>query len=174
MSDLTELFAVNSGQVLDFFLEHLEEYRIVSKMDHEETLYVARILARYAQISRSDENIATPAASLEDILNNFILKKRTTAGTVILQNPYMLEIAGSQTLILVGFLRDQLKGTYNLEWYDNLGSTFFAKASCLTKKKGKAKLLGQVAEHFPIWAYSCNSVNRAIRDEQQSLKLDIN
>ena len=172
MGDLTELLAVDARQALMFFYGYLEE-DVVRTVSQAETLYVASILAHYAQTSRSDTSCMPPAASLYEILDNFVLPGLTEKGDFGLQDPEILETAGSQTLLLVGFFRDQLKKTrHNLRYYDSLGSSFFVRASEHRPGEKKARMLRQVGEHFPLWSASCRNISRVIRDERYLLKLD--
>ena len=67
MSDLTELFAVDSKQVLMFFFGYLEN-GIVLGATQAETLYVASILAHYALTSRTDTSCMPPAGNLHEVL----------------------------------------------------------------------------------------------------------
>ncbi len=171
MGDLTELFAVDSKQALMFFFERLKD-GVSLGATQAEALYVASILAHYAQTSRSDTTCMPPAANLYDVLDNFVLPGLTAQGFSGLQDPEILETAGSQTLLLVGFFRDQMKRKHNLEWYDEIGSGFFGRASDRLRHGKKANLLRQVAQHFPMWAISCNNMSRTLREERYLLKLD--
>ncbi|MFZ1019454.1 MAG: hypothetical protein WAN61_00475 [Minisyncoccia bacterium] len=110
-------------------------------------------------------------ASWGEFQDTFVLPGLTAEGASGLQDPEILEIAGSQTLLLVGFFRDQMKKTHNLRWYDHLGSSFFARASDRLEGRKKAHLLWQVAGNFPFWARSCRNVSRTLGDERYLLKL---
>jgi hypothetical protein len=167
----TELFAVDSKQALTFFFERLKD-GVNLGATQAEALYVAGILAHYAQTSRSDTTCMPPASNLHEVLDNFVLPGLTADGYSGLQDPEILEAAGSQTLLLVGFFRDQMRRRYNLEWYDEIGSGFFARASDRLQHGKKANLLRQVAQHFPMWAVSCNNMSRTLREERYLLKLD--
>ncbi len=170
MGDLTELLEVNSKQALMFFFGYLEN-EVVSTVTREEMLYVAGILAHYAQTSRNDTSCMPPAGSLYEILDTFVLPGLTAEGLSGLQDPEILEVGGSQTLLLVGFFRDQMKKNHNLGWYDHLGSSFFARASDRLQGRKKSHLLQKVAGNFPLWARSCRNVSRTMRDERYLIKL---
>ena len=97
MGDLTELLAVDAKQALMFFYGYLEN-GVVLGASQAETLYVASILAHYAQTSRSDTTCMPPAGNLYEVLDNFVLPGLSAEGFSGLQDPEILEVAGSQTL----------------------------------------------------------------------------
>ena len=41
----------------------------------------------------------------------------------------MMEIAGTQCLLLAGFFEDQMRRRHNIRWYAELGSGFFGRAA---------------------------------------------
>ena len=172
LSDFSELFEVSSEQVLRFFFEHLGNEVASTGVAQIETLYVASILAHYAMTSRDDPRFMATSGSLYDILDTFVLSELTEEGNPGLKDPEILETAGSQTLLLVGFFRDQMKRKHNLGMYDNLGRSFFRRASNRFKEKRKVDLLRRVARHFPFWAMNCRNMSRNLRDERYALKLN--
>ncbi len=163
------LLGVNAEQTLKFFFGYLRSGTVLGATQAE-TLYVAGILAYYAQMSRSDP-LMSPSGSLYEVLDNFVLPGLTPEGAPGLQDPRILEVAGSQTLLLVGFFRDQMKKRHNLEWYDQLGSGFFGRASERLREKKKADLLRLVAQHFSMWAVICCNMSRTLREERYLLKI---
>lgn len=169
MSDFAELLAVNSDQTLRFFAENLEDEN--KGASQAEIVYVAGILAHYAQTSRNTDFFMPPATSLYEILDNFVLPGLTPEGAVLMQDPGLLELAGSQTLLLTGFFRDQMQKKHNVKWYEYLGRGFFEKASDGLIGRNKAHLLGQVALHFSLWAISCYKVSRKLREKRYLLTL---
>ncbi|MDR3519496.1 MAG: hypothetical protein P4L63_01240 [Candidatus Pacebacteria bacterium] len=166
MSDLRELLAVGSAQTMQFFYNHLRNNAPVG-MGREETLYIASILAHYAQTSRFEEDTMGPAVSLCEILDNFVIPT-LTENFYGAPDPEILEIAGSQTLLLVGFFRDQVRNTrrHNIRWYDQIGKGFFLRASAYSKEETKSAMLWDVSQHFPVWTYSCQRASRAMREER--------
>ncbi len=170
MSDFSELLDVNSKQAICFFYESLLE-EVPTNIPATETLYVASILAHYAQTSRSDPSHMSPSGSLFEILDNFVLIELVDEGTA-LRDPGILETAGSQTLLLAGFFRDQMKKVHNVRWYDELGKGFFSRASSSVGEKKKAILLRSVAENFPVWTSSCQKLSRNFRERPYLLKLN--
>jgi hypothetical protein len=172
MSDFTELYGVDSHGALMFFFEHLwDEITLrATRVTREETLYVSSILAHYAQTSRSDPEYMSPSGSLYDLLDTFVLPGLTAEGFSGLHDPEILEIAGSHTLLLVGFFRDQINRRHNLDWYDQIG-TGFIRASDSFKDRDKANLLRQVGGHFPTLALSCRNMSRTLREKRYLLRL---
>lgn len=171
MSDFTELFGVNSDQVLKFFFDRLKEEVISRNVSGVETLYVASILAHYAQTPcrRDTPDTATPR-SLYDVLDSFVLPGLTREGFLRMRDSNTLEVAGSQTLLLAGFFRDQAERRLNPNWYDHVGRAFFERASEHARERKRAELLAQVARHFPVWTISCRNMSRTIREERYLLK----
>lgn len=170
MGDMSELFGVSSEQAFWFFFERLEE-RTSGMASQPETMYVASVLAHYAQTSRFEPGYMSPSGSLYDILDTFVLPGFTAEGSVGLQDPEILEVAGSHSLLLLGFFRDQMKKRHNLRWYDSLGSSFFSRAGSRTKESGKAQLLQQVGSHFVFWTTTCRNMSRTLREERYLLRL---
>lgn len=173
MSDFTELFGVNSAQTLKFFFDRLKEEVISEDVSEIEMLYVSKVLAHYAQ-TPTDTNRDTPdkstPRSLYDVLDSFVLPGLTTEGFLKLRDSNTLEVAGSQTLLLAGFFRDQAEKRLNLKWYDQVGCSFFERASEHAKERKRSELLAQVARHFPVWTISCRNMSRTLREERYLLK----
>ena len=174
MSDqyLRELLAVSEKDALTFFVGHLQD-EVVSRVTQTqaETFYVASILAHHAIVSRGNSEYMSTSGSLREILDTFVLPGLDTERSAGLQDPEILEVAGSQTLLLVGFFRDQMRKKHNLRWYANLGSSFFQRAGDGLRHGDKSDLLLQVGENFELWAQSCYQVSRTLRYDPYLLKL---
>lgn len=154
MSDLQELFGVDSDQALRFFIDTLREETLPAGIVEDETFYVASVLAHYAQ---------TPSpGSLTEVFENFFLPS-ISAELPVLTDPEILEVAGSQTLLLAGFFRDQIGRRHNARWYDQMGQTFYIRASDFSQGGRKKLLLQRMAEHFPVWAQTCSGLSRNLR-----------
>jgi len=166
------MFGVNSKQAFDFFLRYLCEEVVSKNVSEMETLYVASVMAHYAQTSRHEAMSMSPSGSLYDILDTFVLPGFTAEGAAGLQDPEILEVAGSHTLLLVGFFRDQMKRQHNLGWYVRLGQSFFDRAGSRLKAEKKAGLLRSVALNFPLWATACSNMSRTLREERFLLKFE--
>lgn len=170
MNDFAALYGVDSHGALKFFFENLRE-EISSEITEDETLYVSSILAHHAVTSRYDPDFMSPSGSLYDLFDTFVLPGLTAEGFSGLHDPEILEVAGSHTLLLVGFFRDQMNKRHNLEWYDQIGSGFFVRSSNLFKDRNRASLLRQVALHFPTLALSCRNMSRTLRDRRYLLRV---
>jgi hypothetical protein len=172
MSNLKEYLAVNSTQTYKFFYNHLRS-KVPPRITDAETEYIAGILAHYAQTSRFDTRSMGPAANLFEILDTFVIPELREEGSVFRHDSEMLEIAGAQTLLLVGFFRDQMAHTKNnLKWYDSLGQGFFLKASAYATDESRAMFLWTVSDKFPIWISSCLKASRAMREDRYLLRLN--
>ena len=95
---LLELLAVDSDEAFNFFLSGLRE--VTGKRPDNEMVYVASVLAHYSQTSRCDNNFMPSLADLSEVFDNFFL--------INTDDPYILEIGGSQIILLAGFFRDQM------------------------------------------------------------------
>ena len=161
MSDLTELFEVNSDQVLRFFFTSLKEENLPRNVTDTEVAYVAKILARYAQTSCKTG--ASTSRTLSDIFDKFVLPISPNQKFTRLTDPKVLETAGSQILFWVGFFRDQMYRKHNVTLYDQLGQLFYDQASNGSKGE-KKETLRSVANNFPIWTMTCNALSKTLRD----------
>ncbi|MEX2052477.1 MAG: hypothetical protein WD991_02170 [Candidatus Paceibacterota bacterium] len=174
MSEYTELYGFTSDQTISFFAGRLRE-EVSDKQSSEaesseaEMVYVASILAHFAQTSRSDATYMSSPGSLCDVFDAFVFRG---SDEVLVQDPEILEIAGTHVLFLAGFFRDQMQKKHNLEWYDFIGGSFFGGASARLQKEKRAALLRGVAANFNFWAVSCRNLSRTLRDERYLLRLD--
>ena len=162
MSDFTEFFKVNSEQAMRFFFNSLKDENLPGNVATIEVVYVASVLANYTQTSRYDSAVSTPA-TLSEVFDMFVLHGFSGQQSLGLIDAEDLEIAGSQTLLLAGFFRDQMRKRHNVEWYDQLGQSFYSRASNSSKGK-KKEVLHLIASHFPIWIITCNNMSRTFRD----------
>lgn len=168
MSDFAELFGVNTEQNLRFFIESLQEVPLPNGASDDELFYVASVLAHYAIVSRFDQAYLS-LGSLSEILDTFVLGGLLRPEPLITSDAEILEIAGSHTLLLVGFFRDQMRRRHNVGWFDELGQSFYDKASDGSLGKKRA-VLQRVAGHFPSWALTCNAMRRRFRDNYYVLR----
>jgi hypothetical protein len=163
MSDLQELFGVNSEQVLKFFIDSLREEVLPTGIIDDELFYVASVLAHYAQTPRYDSGPIT-AGSLSEVFDVFVLRGMLGLESPGLTDPELLEIAGSQALLFAGVFRDQMRRRHNVAWYDRLGQSFYNRASDYSPGRRKKEVLQRIATHFPVWAQTCNEMSRRLRD----------
>jgi hypothetical protein len=158
MSEFGELLGVNTEQNLRFFIESLREEPLPQGASDDELFYVASVLAHYALVSRFDREYLS-FGSPSEILDTFVLQGLLRQESHIAADSEMLEIAGSHTLLLVGFFRDQMQRRHNVRWYDQLGQSFYDKASDGSRGRKRA-VLQSIAGHFPSWAQTCNTMRR--------------
>ncbi len=163
----------NSEQTLDFFAERLEAQVLPSDTMRGEMMYVASVLAHYAQTSVQDPTWMVPSGSLYEILDKFVLIPGLEEDEVHgITDPLILEVAGSHILLLAGFFRDQMKKKHDLRLYDALGASFFHKASMATRQENKSELMRRVGRHFPLWVRSCQQVAQVLREDRYILRFD--
>lgn len=161
-----DLLGVDSLATLDFFHTSLKEESADARVSQAETLYVASILASYAQTSRYDAVSLPPFASLSDVFDMFVMRKDA------MSDPELLEIAGAQSLLLAGFFRDQARARHNVEWYDQLGTSFYERATHYADDRDRSELFGRLAVTFPLWTGICNRVSRTLQERRFLLRLD--
>jgi len=155
-----ELFGVDSNIAINFFVSGLEE--VADTKSRDEMIYVASILAHYAQTSRCDISSMPVLANLSEVHDEFVL--------VQINDPEILEIGGSQTLLFAGFFRDQMSLRHNVNWFDSLGQSFYSRASVSSREAKKRELLEKMAESFPVWAVRCRDLHRYYRDNRYLIK----
>lgn len=161
-----ELVGVDSGAALKFFVDNLRDTAGRQQLHDDETLYVASILAHYAQTSRADGVSIPSLANLTEVFDTFILH---TPG---LSDSEILEIGGSQILLFAGFFRDQMARRHNVEWFDHIGQSMYERASHYASDAKKRVLLDRMADSFPSWTIRCRDVSRACRENHLLLRLN--
>lgn len=157
-----ELLGVDSEQAFNFFLSGLKE--VTSGQPGDEILYVASILAHYSQTSRCDATCMPVLANLSEVFDQFVLAE--------VGDPEILEIGGSQILLFAGYFRDQMRSRHNVRWYDEVGQSFYDKASRLARESKKRRLFEGMSESFPQWALSCRDLSRSFRDNRFVLRIN--
>ena len=155
-----ELLQVDSRATLRFFCLELKKEISTEKVADAETLYVASVLASYAQTSRGDTTSIPPFASPSEIFDHFVFLQEE------LRDPELLEIAGAQSLFLVGFFRDQMRHRHNVRWYDDLGQSFYRRAGQYSRNSKKRELFGGISDNFPVWTKVCRNLNRSFQENR--------
>ena len=162
MSPLRELLATDHRNVLEFFLVGLRDVSEPS-VDREELFYNASVLAHYAQVStQADAEWPTPA-SLSTVFDHFV------SNTTLMRDSLMMEVAGTQCLLLAGFFEDQMRQRHNIRWYAELGTGFFSRAAVHERSPHKARLLDAIGRHFEAWRQRHAQLSRELRDHQHLL-----
>ncbi len=160
-----ELCGVDSAQTFNFFSTGLREEVGDKKCRPDEMLYVASVLAHYAQTSCHETGPLAIPKSPVDFFDNFIF-----GGHV--NDPESLEIGGSQVILFAGFFRDQIARRHNVRWYDQIGQSFYEKASQRVKGVNKRELFGRLSESLPMWTITCRNMHRTFRDNRFLLKIN--
>jgi hypothetical protein len=158
MEPFQELFATDHRQTLEFFIEG---FRDVSEptVDQQELLYNASVLAHYAQVS-TESGVHWPAPStLSQVFDQFV------SDTTLLRDSVMMEVAGTQCLVLAGFFEDQMRRRHNIRWYAELGAGFFSQAAVHEQSSPKARILDGLAQRFEPWRQRHARLSRALRDQ---------
>jgi hypothetical protein len=164
MGPLRELLATDQRRVLEFFLVGLRDVSEPA-VDREELMYNASVLAHYAQVStQSDVDWPTPA-DLSTVFDHFV------SNTTLMRDSQMMEVAGTQCLLLAGFFEDQMRKRHNVRWYAELGTGFFSRAAVHERSRRKARLLDAIGRHFEPWRQRHAQLSRELRDQRRLLTL---
>jgi hypothetical protein len=153
---MRELLASDHLHTLEFFVVSLRDVSDPS-VDSQELLYNASVLAHYAQLPASDDELTTPA-DLSAVFDRFI------ADATVLRDAAMMEAAGAQCLLMTGFFEDQMRRRHNIRWYADLGATFFRRAAAEDPSTRRAKLLGTIALRFELWRQRHARLSRELRE----------
>ena len=161
MDDLfRELVEVDHDKALRFFVVGLQE--VTNRPLNREMVYVASVLGHYAQTSRYDMGSMPSLANLGEVFDNFVIRS--------IADPEILEIGGSQIILFAGFFRDQMKGRHNVKWYDEVGQSFYSRASDLSRDQQRRKLFEDLAESLPYWTVRCQALSRKLSENRFLLK----
>ena len=137
--------AVTHGQALRFFFEHLRDVSDDHQAPERELLYNASVLAHFATTSTASLEFPGSPATLTAVFDLFVLDRSQHA------DPGIMEAAGSQCLLLTGFFGAQLHGRHNVDWYANLGSSFYMQAAECGTDRARASMMRIMAARFSFW-----------------------
>ncbi len=158
MGPLGELLATDHRRILEFFVSGLRDVS-EPNVDRQELLYNASVLAHYAQVS-TQAGVEWPAPrNLSDVFDHFV------SDTTLRRDSLMMEVAGTQCLLLAGFFEDQMRQRHNIRWYAELGSEFFSQAAVHERSRRKAQILDAIATRFEPWRQRHARLSRALRDQ---------
>lgn len=163
--EFAKLFAVDSKAALRFFYHHLKDLNVPTGAIDKERLYVASILASYAQASPHESDFLPPLPDLASFFDRFVLPGSLADIT-------LLQEAGAQNLFLNGFLRDQMRRRHNVEWYDAVGQAHYRQAAELASTYERHILFSIMAERFPEWTRVCCRLHQRLREERYVLRLN--
>ena len=157
MGPFQELLATDHRQTLEFFIVGLRDVSEPT-VDQQELFYNASVLAHYAQVS-TQAGVEWPApANLSEVFDHFV------SDTTLLRDSLMMEVAGTQCLVLAGFFEDQMRQRHNIRWYAELGAGFFSQAAVHERSSRKAQILDAIARRFEPWRQRHARLSRALRD----------
>ena len=167
--DTHSWLGVTSRQAFQFFFEHLRDVTDDSGTPTNELLYNASVLAHFATTSTaSQDTFPSAPASLATVFDLFVMDRSAT------RDPEIMEIAGAQCLLLTGFFRDQQKHRHQVDWYADLGMSFFAGAASAGRDPARAKLMDTMAHRFEFWRTHQYRLARELRDEAMFSAYGIN
>ena len=143
--DARPLLAVTNDHALRFFFEHLRDMTDDEHPSERELLYNASVLAHFASTSSASGEFPSAPASLGQVFDVFLMDRSQHL------DPEILEVAGSQCLLLTGFFGARLKQRHNLDWYASLGASFYSQASAQSEDRARADMLRTMAGRFRYW-----------------------
>jgi hypothetical protein len=158
MDSFGELLAVDERRALEFFVMGLQDVS-ETKLDRQELLYNASVLAHYAHVSVGADLEMPAPEDLSVIFDQFV------ANPGLPDDSHLMETAGAQCLLLTGFFQDQLRSRYNVRWYAEIGAGFFTRAATYEGSRSKARLLTMIARHFEAWRQRHARLSRELRDQ---------
>ena len=157
-----EFLEVDKQTAFNFFLSGLRD--VSDEKSDDEVLYVASVLAHYAQTSRYEIFDMPLLDGVSEVFDQFVMNK--------IDDPNILETAGAQTLFFAGFFRDHMQRRHNVKWYDSIGSSFYVLAGSNSKQINKRILFQNMSKSFPKWTLTCRDLNRYFREKRFLLKLN--
>ena len=155
---LGELLSVNTTQAFQFFFTGLKSTDGVRDQD-DELLYVAGILAHYAQTSCLKEGSIACPKDLFDTRAFFTWE-------VVGNDAEILEIGGTQVILLAGFFRDQMARRHDVEWYDQFGRSLYTRASQHARDVRKREFFGRFAPNLPQWTITCSTLRKNLYESR--------
>jgi hypothetical protein len=162
MGPFQELLASDHRQTLEFFIMGLRDVS-EDTVDQQELFYNASVLAHYAQVSTHAGGEWPAPANLSEVFDNFV------SNTTLRRDAVMMEVAGTQCLVLAGFFEDQMRQRHNIRWYAELGAGFFSQAAVHEQSSHKALILDAIARRFEPWRQRHARLSRALRDQRYLL-----
>jgi len=162
MGPLKKLLATDHQRILEFFVSDLHDVS-EPNVDPQELFYNASVLAHYAQVSTQADAEWPAPSTLSTVFEHFV------SDTTLLHDSLMMEIAGTQCLLLAGFFEDQMRQRHNIRWYAELGSGFFSRAALHEQSPSKARLLDAIGRHFEPWRQRHARLSRELRRQSRLL-----
>jgi len=169
MDAFGEMLGVTHFDTIKFFHQGLKEVSVGRNVTPETKVYIASILADFAQTPRGEDlTVATPT-NLAEIFDAFVLSR--LIGKPTRPSPELLEVAGARCLLVNGFFRDYMRRRHSVEWFDKLGSSFYDQAGSYQKKAEKRSFLKEIAGDFSNLAETCSALNKHLQESKYLLQL---
>jgi len=159
--------SVSHDEALEFFYEPFREMGFISSDSlAEHGLYVASVLANYAQVSTVTGSGYPTPMNITQIFETFVvLGSGTELEYFSSSDSEILEIAGAQILLINGFFRDQMRRRHDPVYFDRLGRGFFRRASELSSKEDRARFFMGFSDRFSYWTFATCRVRRQMADD---------
>jgi len=158
MDKLRLLLATDHRRTLEFFFVHLQDV-VETRVDRQELLYNASVLAHYAQVSTCATGELPTPSTLAAVFDHYVMDQSLAS------DPAMMEAAGAQCLLLAGFFEDQMRFRHNVRWYATLGAGFYRRAADHSRGSRTAEVMAAMAEHFEPWRQRHARLSRELRDQ---------
>jgi hypothetical protein len=176
MSEFQELLASDHQKTLQFFYEAIKDNlpKEADTLPQADLVHCATIMASYAQTSvgSSSAGMFPVSMSLHEFYDVVVMDRSNFS-----QRPEDQVGFGSQLLFLSGFFRDQLSRRHNIEWYIQLGASFYALAARGYLKGHteadfrRADFCYRMHKYFDFWGHTFHRVSRSFRDNQYDPRL---
>jgi hypothetical protein len=153
---------VNSDEALNFFFTALKEETEGLRVRTDDTLYIASVLAHFAQTScYTVDNCLPSPRNPADVIEQFYLKQGE-----LLNDASLFELGGSQSLLFGGFFREQVRRRHNVRVLDALGESLYWRASSLSRSRVHREMFTRVSLSFRDWAIICRNLNKTFEQNQ--------
>jgi hypothetical protein len=162
MGEMADLLKVDSLTAINFFFTNLKDHPKTrgGAQIHDETRYVASVLAHYTHVSCDSQSDMPTPRNLVEVFDITFMTKRPDMGDKT------WEECAAQILLLAGFFRFQMNWRHNVRWYDEIGESFYQKIAQLSKKKERREFFGRMAPRFPTWTSICADTSVKLRRER--------
>lgn len=133
-----------------------------------ELLYTASVLAHFAQTSRATTDGMPAPADLSDLFDRYVLLPISAASAEI------METAAGETLLLTGFFRGQMLHRHEVDWFVEVGQTFFIRAGRYReeqKEYGRSDLLFRMADKSPGLSEICWNLSKKFHGRRDRIYL---
>lgn len=178
MSVLDDLLGSDFEHTFRFFLQELNETVHRRKYNEDQIMYVASVLARFASIPWSNglPGALRVESSVPQIFTRTELSPYLYARLFPNQellDAEELERKGAYIFLMIGFFRSQMEHQNNVRLYEKIAQSYYHQAhQHVTRNKKRKQFLGNFSYELPFWAYTCNELNKNLRDKRLLLRFD--